>query len=38
LLTDLLIKKLPLPQKRRELPDGKVSGLYLVMQPSGARS
>jgi integrase len=38
LLTDLLIKRLPLPQKRRELPDGKVSGLYLVMQPSGARS
>jgi hypothetical protein len=37
-LTDLLIKKLPLPQRRRELPDGKVGGLYLVMQPSGARS
>ena len=38
MITDLLIKKLPLSQKRRELPDGKVSGLYLVMQPSGARS
>jgi integrase len=37
-LTDLEIKKLPLPEKRREVPDGKVAGLYLVMQPSGARS
>jgi integrase len=38
MLTDLGIKKLPLPDKRREVPDGKVSGLYLVLQPSGARS
>jgi integrase len=38
MLTDLLIKKLSLPEKRRELPDGKISGLYLVAQPSGAKS
>src|SRR5271166_1069937 len=38
MLTDLLIKKLPLPDKRREVPDGKIAGLYLVVQPSGARS
>ena len=38
MLTDLGIKKLPLPEKRREVPDGKVAGLYLVLQPSGARS
>jgi integrase len=38
MLTDLSIKKQPLPGKRRELPDGKISGLYLVLQPSGARS
>jgi hypothetical protein len=38
MLTDLSIKKQPLPEKRREIPDGKISGLYLVLQPSGARS
>lgn len=38
MLTDLLIKKLTIPEKRREIPDGKISGLYLVVQPSGARS
>ena len=38
MLTDLQIKKLPLPDKRREVPDGKISGLYLVAQPSGAKS
>ena len=38
MLTDLLIKKLPLPDKRREVPDGKIGGLYLVAQPSGAKS
>jgi integrase len=38
LLTDVGIKKLALPEKRREVPDGRVSGLYLVLQPSGARS
>jgi integrase len=37
-LTDLSIKKQPLPEKRREIPDGKITGLYLVLQPSGARS
>jgi integrase len=38
MLTDLQIKKLPLPQSRKEVPDGKITGLYLVLQPSGARS
>ena len=38
MLTDLSIKKQPLPEKRREIPDGKITGLYLVLQPSGARS
>ena len=38
MLTDLGIKKLPLPEKRWEVPDGKITGLYLVLQPSGARS
>ena len=38
MLTDLGIKKLPLPKARKEVADGKISGLYLVLQPSGARS
>lgn len=38
MLTDLLIKKLPLPERRREISDGKIAGLYLVLQPSGAKS
>jgi integrase len=38
MLTDLSIKNQPLPQKRREVPDGKIAGLYLVLQPSGAKS
>ena len=38
MLTDLLIKKLPLPDKRREVPDGRIGGLYLIVQPSGAKS
>jgi integrase len=38
MLTDLSIRKQPLPEKRRELPDGKIAGLYLVLQPSGAKS
>jgi integrase len=38
MLTDLSIKKQPLPERRREIPDGKITGLYLVLQPSGARS
>jgi integrase len=38
MLTDLQIEKLPAPAARREVPDGKVAGLYLVVQPSGAKS
>jgi integrase len=38
MLTDLGIKKLPIPESRREVPDGKIAGLYLVIQPSGAKS
>ncbi len=38
MLTDLQIEKLTAPPKRREIPDGKIGGLYLVVQPSGAKS
>ena len=38
MLTDLKIKNLPIPAKRTETPDGRISGLYLITQPSGARS
>src|SRR5271165_2903366 len=38
MLTDLGIKKLPLPDKRKEVPDGKIGGLYLIVQASGAKS
>ena len=38
MLTDLGIKKLPTPESRREVPDGRVDGSYLVVQPSGAKS
>jgi integrase len=40
MLTDIAIKKLLAspPEKRREVPDGKITGLYLVLQPSGAAS
>jgi integrase len=38
MLTDIAIKKLRVPTKRKEIPDGRVTGLYLVLQPSGARS
>jgi integrase len=38
MLTDIQISKLPTPATRREVPDGKITGLYLVMQPSGAKS
>jgi integrase len=38
MLTDVAIKKMGLPDKRREVPDGRVTGLYLVLQPSGAKS
>jgi integrase len=37
-LTDLKIKNLPIPRKRQEEPDGKIGGLYLVVQPTGAKS
>jgi integrase len=37
-LTDIQIKKLMPSEKRREIPDGRISGLYLLLQPSGARS
>jgi integrase len=38
MLTDIAIRKLATPDSRREIPDGKVVGLYLVCQASGARS
>ncbi len=38
MLTDLSIKNLPLPMKRKEWPDGRITGLYLVIQKSGAKS
>jgi hypothetical protein len=38
MLTDVQIRKLQAPATRREVPDGKISGLYLVLQPSGAKS
>ena len=38
MLTDIQIKKLAPPEKRREVPDGRIPGLYLVAQPSGAKS
>lgn len=38
MLTDLQIEKLAKPAARREIPDGKIGGLYLVVQPSGAKS
>jgi hypothetical protein len=38
MLTDLEIGKLPNPTARREIPDGKPGGLYLIVQPSGAKS
>jgi integrase len=37
-LTDPEIKKLALPDKRKEVPDGRITGLYLVVQPSGVKS
>src|SRR5271155_833219 len=38
MLTDIQIKKLALPEQRREVPDGKIAGLFLIVQPSGAKS
>ena len=37
-LTALAVEKMQPGPSRREVPDGLVSGLYLVVQPSGARS
>lgn len=37
-LTDKAIEKLKPTDARRELPDGIMPGLYLVVQPSGAKS
>ena len=38
MLTTVAIEKLSTPDKRREVPDGRIKGLYLVLQRSGARS
>lgn len=38
MLTDVSIKKLALPDKRKEVPDGRITGLYLVLQSSGVKS
>jgi integrase len=38
MLTDIAIRKIGPSEKRREVADGKVSGLYLVVQPSGVKS
>jgi integrase len=37
-LTAAALAALKPPSARREVPDGKVSGLFLIMQPSGAMS
>ncbi len=37
-LTQLAIDSIKPAASRREVPDGKISGLFLVVQPSGARS
>ena len=38
-LTAAAVEKLkPDPAKRREVPDGRLPGLYLVIQPSGKKS
>lgn len=37
-LTDLLIKNRRPSDRRQEIPDGKIAGLYFVLQPTGARS
>jgi integrase len=38
MLTDDFIKSLPLPEKRREIADTAVGGLYLIVQRSGAKN
>lgn len=37
-LTQIAVENLKGFSKRREVPDGRISGLYLVVQPSGAKS
>ena len=37
-LTDLTVKAEQPSDRRREIPDGKISGLYLIIQPSGQKS
>jgi integrase len=37
-LTDLAARNEAKGSTRREIPDGKIAGLYLVVQPSGAKS
>lgn len=37
-LTHISVENLKPAPTRREVPDGKIAGLYLVLQPSGARS
>jgi len=37
-LTDAAVKKYKSGKTRREIPDGKATGLYLVVQPTGAKS
>ncbi|MDE3176804.1 MAG: integrase family protein [Pseudomonadota bacterium] len=38
MLTDLKIRNEGKGASRREIPDGKIAGLYLVVQPTGAKS
>ena len=38
MLTDLKIKTEKAGASRREIPDGKISGLFLIVQPTGAKS
>lgn len=38
MLTAVQIEKLSTPDKRREVPDGRIRGLYLIVQPSGVKS
>lgn len=38
MLTDMAIAKMQPPAKRREIPDGRIRGLYLMLTPNGAKS
>jgi hypothetical protein len=37
-LTTIALEKLKPGPTRREIPDGRVGGLYFIVQPSGKRS